>query len=247
MSSNLRLQPRREYHIVVLGAGGVGKSCLTAQFVQNVWIESYDPTIEDSYRKLIEVDGRQCILEILDTAGTEQFTAMRELYMKQGQGFLLVFSITSASSLSELAELREQIIRIKDDDNVPIVIVGNKSDLEEDRAVSRSRAFALSQQWGNSPYYETSARRRANVNEVFIDLCRQIIRKDIQASQQRSMELAMNGRVGGVGVGVGGGGIGGSSAGGGGTGRGAEGHSRQSGVRLRNRRRAKVKGDCVIL
>lgn len=171
----------------------------------------------------------------------------RELYMKQGQGFLLVFSITSASSLSELAELREQIIRIKDDDNVPIVIVGNKSDLEEDRAVSRSRAFALSQQWGNSPYYETSARRRANVNEVFIDLCRQIIRKDIQASQQRSMELAMNGRVGGGGVGVGGGGIGGSSAGGGGTGRGAEGHSRQSGVRLRNRRRAKVKGDCVIL
>ncbi|KLJ07716.1 hypothetical protein EMPG_16810, partial [Blastomyces silverae] len=105
--------------------------------------------------------------------------------MKQGQGFLLVFSITSTSSLSELAELREQIIRIKDDENVPIVIVGNKSDLEEDRAVSRSRAFALSQQWGNSPYYETSARRRANVNEVFIDLCRQIIRKDIQASQER--------------------------------------------------------------
>ncbi|EQL31764.1 Ras-like protein Rap-1A, variant 2 [Blastomyces dermatitidis ATCC 26199] len=235
MNSNLKLQPR-EYHIVVLGAGGVGKSCLTAQFVQNVWIESYDPTIEDSYRKLIEVDGRQCVLEILDTAGTEQFTAMRELYMKQGQGFLLVFSITSTSSLSELAELREQIIRIKDDENVPIVIVGNKSDLEEDRAVSRSRAFALSQQWGNSPYYETSARRRANVNEVFIDLCRQIIRKDIQASQERSMELAMNGRSGG-------GGGGGGGADGGGIG-GSEGQSRG---RLRNRRRAKAKGDCVIL
>ncbi|PGH04957.1 hypothetical protein GX51_03256 [Blastomyces parvus] len=158
----------------------------------------------------------------------------RELYMKQGQGFLLVFSITSTSSLSELAELREQIIRIKDDENVPIVIVGNKSDLEEDRAVSRSRAFALSQQWGNSPYYETSARRRANVNEVFIDLCRQIIRRDIQASQERSMELAMNGRSGG------GGGAGGGAAG-------AEGHSRHHGGRLRNRRRGKVKAECVIL
>ncbi|OQE15648.1 hypothetical protein PENSTE_c027G08171 [Penicillium steckii] len=155
---------------------------LTAQFVQNVWIESYDPTIEDSYRKQIEVDGRQCILEILDTAGTEQFTAMRELYMKQGQGFLLVFSITSASSLNELSELREQIIRIKDDEKVPLVIVGNKSDLEEDRAVPRARAFGLSQNWGNAPYYETSARRRANVNEVFVDLCRQIIRKDLQGS-----------------------------------------------------------------
>lgn len=106
--------------------------------------------------------------------------------MKQGQGFLLVFSITSMSSLNELSELREQITRIKDDEKVPIVIVGNKSDLEEDRAVPRARAFALSQSWGNAPYYETSARRRANVNEVFIDLCRQIIRKDLQGSSKSS-------------------------------------------------------------
>jgi Ras-related protein Rap-1B len=84
--------------------------------------------------------------------------------MKTGQGFLLVFSITSLSSLTELAELREQIIRIKDDENVPIVIVGNKSDLEDDRVVSRARAFAVSQSWGNAPYYETSARRRGQSN-----------------------------------------------------------------------------------
>ncbi|KAL6150681.1 Ras- protein rsr1 [Exserohilum turcicum] len=194
---------QREYHIVVLGSGGVGKSCLTAQFVQNVWIESYDPTIEDSYRKVLDVDGRHVILEILDTAGTEQFSkclpapqymyslcahmvqinaniaaaAMRELYMKTGQGFLLVFSITSESSFGELAELREQIRRIKEDSNVPMVLIGNKSDLEEDRAVPRPRAFAISREW-NVPYFETSARRRANVDEAFVDLCRQIIRKD---------------------------------------------------------------------
>jgi Ras-related protein Rap-1B len=125
----------------------------------------------------------------LDTAGTEQFTAMRELYMKQGQGFLLVFSITSMSSLHELAELREQIIRIKDDPNIPLVIVGNKSDLEDGRVVSRERAYQLSQHWGNAPYYETSARRRANVDEVFVDLCRQIIRKDMHLTQMRDQEL----------------------------------------------------------
>jgi len=190
-----KLQQRRDYHIVVLGAGGVGKSCTVAQFVQNVWIESYDPTIEDSYRKQIEVDGRQCMLEILDTAGTEQFTAMRELYMKSGQGFLLVFSITSLSSLTELSELREQIIRIKDDENVPIVLVGNKSDLEDDRMVSRARAFSVSQSWGNVPYYETSARRRSNVDEVFVDLCRQIIRKDNVGIQDKGHELEP-GRIG---------------------------------------------------
>ncbi len=108
--------------------------------------------------------------------------------MKSGQGFLLVFSITSMNSLADLAELREQIIRIKDDPYVPIVLVGNKSDLEEDRAVSRSRAFAISQSWGNAPYYETSARRRANVDEVFVDLCRQVIRRENEVSRMRDSD-----------------------------------------------------------
>lgn len=135
-------------------------------------------------------------LDSLDTAGTEQFTAMRELYMRQGQGFLLVFSITSMSSLQELAELREQIIRIKDEENIPLVIVGNKSDLEEDRVVSRARAFQISQIWGNAPYYETSARRRVNVDDVFVDLCRQIIRKDMHLTQMRDQEHGPRGAAG---------------------------------------------------
>ena len=108
--------------------------------------------------------------------------------MKSGQGFLLVFSITSLTSLNELHELRDQIVRIKDDPLVPLVIVGNKSDLEEDRAVTRSRAFQVSQSWNNAPYYETSARARRNVDEAFVDLCRQIIRKDHATRQVREME-----------------------------------------------------------
>jgi len=174
----MSLQSRRDRCIVVLGSGGVGKSCLTAQFVQNVWIDSYDPTIEDSYRKTLNVDGRSVVLEILDTAGTDQFTAMRELYMKQGDGFLLVFSIANLNSFYELSDLREQIIRIKDDIDIPMVVVGNKCDMEEDRVVPRARAFQLVQQWGSKPYYETSARRRINVDEAFVNLCRQILQKD---------------------------------------------------------------------
>jgi Ras-related protein Rap-1B len=124
-------------------------------------------------------------MDRLDTAGTEQFTSMRELYMKSGQGFLLVFSITSLNSFKELTYLRDQILRIKDSESVPLVIVGNKSDLEDDRVVSRDRAFKLSQDWGSAPYYETSARRRANVDEVFRDLCRQMVRKDIEDDEKR--------------------------------------------------------------
>ncbi|KAK8073778.1 ras family-domain-containing protein [Apiospora phragmitis] len=163
-----RYQPAREFHVVVLGA---------AQFVHNEWIESYDPTIEDSYRTQVNVDSRPVVLEILDTAGTEQFVAMRDLYMKTGQGFLLVFSITSASSLAELAGLRDEIIRIKDDEKVPIVICGNKADLEDQRSVPRTKGFSISQRWG-VPYYESSARTKTNVDEVFVDLCRQMLRRD---------------------------------------------------------------------
>ena len=85
----------REFKVVVLGSGGVGKSALTVQFVSGLFMEKYDPTIEDFYRKEIEVDHTPCVLEILDTAGTEQFASMRDLYIKNGQGFIVAYSITN--------------------------------------------------------------------------------------------------------------------------------------------------------
>ncbi|XP_037895798.1 ras-related protein Rap-2c [Glossina fuscipes] len=85
----------REFKVVVLGSGGVGKSALTVQFVSGCFIEKYDPTIEDFYRKEIEVDNSPCVLEILDTAGTEQFASMRDLYIKNGHGFIVMYSLTN--------------------------------------------------------------------------------------------------------------------------------------------------------
>ena len=75
------------------------------------------------------------MLEILDTAGTEQFTAMRDLYMKNGQGFVLVYSIIAQSTFNDLPDLREQILRVKDVDDVPMVLVGNKCDLGQVRSL----------------------------------------------------------------------------------------------------------------
>lgn len=166
----------REYKIVVLGSGGVGKSALTVQFVQGIFVEKYDPTIEDSYRKQVEVDGQQCMLEILDTAGTEQFTAMRDLYMKNGQGFVLVYSITAQSTFNDLQDLREQILRVKDTDDVPMVLVGNKCDLEDERVVGKDLGRSLAAQF-NCAFMETSAKAKINVNDIFYDLVQQINKK----------------------------------------------------------------------
>ncbi|KAK2106820.1 Ras- protein Rap-1A [Saguinus oedipus] len=197
----------REYKLVVLGSGGVGKSALTVQFVQGIFVEKYDPTIEDSYRKQVEVDCQQCMLEILDTAGTkeivytwaaEQFTAMRDLYMKNGQGFALVYSITAQSTFNDLQDLREQILRVKDTEDrlfslsvedleaiyhrpdrarVPMILVGNKCDLEDERVVGKEQGQNLARQWCNCAFLESSAKSKINVNEIFYDLVRQINRK----------------------------------------------------------------------
>ncbi|GAA5926681.1 uncharacterized protein JCM15063_000342 [Sporobolomyces koalae] len=179
-----------EYKVVVLGGGGVGKSALTVRFVHSLFVEKYDPTIEDSYRRTINVDGITVQLEVLDTAGTEQFMSLHHMYIKSGEGFLLVFSLTSLESVSELFHLREQIQRIKEASNtsgtpqkIPIVLVGSKLDLVNERQVKREVAVELSKAWGGVPYYETSSRKEINVEEVFADVTRQMIKAE-QASPQ---------------------------------------------------------------
>lgn len=116
----------REFKVVVLGSGGVGKSALTVQFVSGCFMEKYDPTIEDFYRKEIEVDASPCVLEILDTAGTEQFASMRDLYIRNGQGFVVVYSLTNHQTFQDIKGMKEQITRVKGTDRVPILLVANK-------------------------------------------------------------------------------------------------------------------------
>eukprot|EP01130_Rhizamoeba_saxonica_P007147 TRINITY_DN2877_c0_g1_i1.p1 TRINITY_DN2877_c0_g1~~TRINITY_DN2877_c0_g1_i1.p1 ORF type:complete len:184 (-),score=52.21 TRINITY_DN2877_c0_g1_i1:54-605(-) len=162
-----------EYKIVVMGAGGVGKSAVTVQFTQNTFVKKYDPTIEDSYRKTIEVDGDQCILEILDTAGTEQFTATRDLYMKNGDGFVLIFSITASSTIHDLPDLYQRICKVKDKPVVPIVLVGNKCDLEDRRQVSTEEGSELANQFG-AAFYEASAKMKIHIDDIFEAIVRKV-------------------------------------------------------------------------
>eukprot|EP01092_Planopodium_desertum_P005889 TRINITY_DN2435_c0_g1_i1.p2 TRINITY_DN2435_c0_g1~~TRINITY_DN2435_c0_g1_i1.p2 ORF type:complete len:197 (-),score=81.97 TRINITY_DN2435_c0_g1_i1:75-665(-) len=163
-----------EYMLVVVGAGGVGKSALTVQLVQGRFLEEYDPTIEDSYRKQVTIDDQHCVLNILDTAGQEEYSAMKDQYMRRGDGFLCVYSITSKASFGEIDEYVDSIRRIKDTDNVPVMIVGNKSDLEDDREVPKSEGEAKAKSYGCSVFLETSAKTKTNVEESFYQLVREI-------------------------------------------------------------------------
>ena len=119
LPSGERDNPRMtEYKLVVVGAGGVGKSALTIQLIQNHFVDEYDPTIEDSYRKQVVIDGETCLLDILDTAGQEEYSAMRDQYMRTGEGFLIVFAVNNAKSFEDITAYREQIKRVKDAEEV---------------------------------------------------------------------------------------------------------------------------------
>ncbi|KAL4794522.1 ras family-domain-containing protein [Aspergillus venezuelensis] len=171
----------REYKLVVVGGGGVGKSCLTIQLIQSHFVDEYDPTIEDSYRKQCMVDDEVALLDVLDTAGQEEYSAMREQYMRTGEGFLLVYSITSRQSFEEIMTFQQQILRVKDKDYFPIIVVGNKCDLEKERVVTEQEGEALANQFG-CKFIETSAKSRINVENAFYDLVREIRRYNKEMS-----------------------------------------------------------------
>jgi len=156
-----------------MGSGGVGKSAVTLQFINRQFMSLYDPTIEDRYQKHIDYKGFQCMLEILDTAGQETFSAMRELYMANGEGFALVYSITSALSLTEAEKIRAGIIKHKNNAKVPLVLVGNKKDLETKREVTVDKAKNLAREW-SCTFLEASAKTDTNIREIFYSLIDQV-------------------------------------------------------------------------
>ncbi|GAM20379.1 hypothetical protein SAMD00019534_035540 [Acytostelium subglobosum LB1] len=166
--------------LVVLGAGSVGKSSLTIRYVHNEFIDRYDPTIEDMYRKVVEISGDHFMLEIMDTAGTETFLAMRDLYIRNGQAFMLVYSITSKSSFLDLESVKDQILRVKDMpvSKLPILVIGNKSDLENERQVQSQEAEKACAKWG-LPFMETSAKTNMNISSAFECLVREMQKKTL--------------------------------------------------------------------
>uniref|UniRef100_A0A060TC77 ARAD1B21186p n=1 Tax=Blastobotrys adeninivorans TaxID=409370 RepID=A0A060TC77_BLAAD len=161
------------YKLIVLGDGGVGKTALTIQLCLNHFVETYDPTIEDSYRKQVVIDNQPAILEVLDTAGQEEYTALRDQWIRDGEGFILVYSITSRSSFSRIKNYFSQIQRVKEDDEAySLVLVGNKSDRSGERQVSTAEGQALARELGNVPFFESSAKLNINTENAFFACAR---------------------------------------------------------------------------
>ncbi|XP_055303993.1 GTP-binding protein Rit2 [Sitodiplosis mosellana] len=175
----------RVYKIVMLGDGGVGKSAVTLQFVSHSFLDYHDPTIEDSYQQQAVIDGEAALLDILDTAGQVEFTAMRDQYMRCGEGFIICYSVTDRHSFQEASEYRKLITRVRLTEDIPLVLIANKLDLQSQRKVSTEEGKHLATQFG-CPFYETSAALRHYIDDAFYTLIREIRRKEGQRQLSNS-------------------------------------------------------------
>lgn len=173
-------------------------------------METYDPTIEDSYRKQVQIDSQSCMLEVLDTAGQEEYTALRDQWIRDGEGFVLVYSISSRSSFSRIKKFHHQIQRVKESaaagsptfpgsplsqtmgtpsfGPAPVMLVGNKSDRVTEREVSTQEGSALAKQL-NCDFVEASAKNCVNVEKAFYDVVRQLRKQRANAPSRQPTSM----------------------------------------------------------
>ncbi|KAJ7362580.1 ras protein [Mycena albidolilacea] len=158
-----------QWRLVVLGDGDAGTTALACQFTLSCFAD--DPTIEDCYRKQLMVDDRMCFVEVIDTAGQVEYATLRDQWVREGQAFLLVYSIASRSTFDRLEVFRQTVQRINGGDSI-IILVGNKCDLPASkREVSEEEGGALARQWA-CEFIETSAKTGHNVERAFTTLIR---------------------------------------------------------------------------
>jgi len=159
--------PPKQRKIAIVGSRSVGKSSLTVQFVDGHFVESYYPTIENTFSRVIKYKGQDFATEIIDTAGQDEYSILNSKHFIGIHGYLLVYSVASKQSFEMVRIIREKILNHLSADWVPIVIIGNKSDLRpEQRQVSAEEGKQLATEC-KCAWTEASARYNENVAKAF--------------------------------------------------------------------------------
>ncbi|CAG8606294.1 17463_t:CDS:2 [Cetraspora pellucida] len=146
------------YKIVCLGDSYTGKTALVKQ--------DYEATIEDTYRKLVVVDYEPCVLEVLDTVGiVEEYAPLRDEWIRDGEGFVLTYSISSRITFEKIERLHDQITRVKDTHKVHIVLAGTNCDKFTEREVSQEEGMNMARRL-KCEFIEVSAKTCVNVETM---------------------------------------------------------------------------------
>jgi len=172
----------KQRKIAIVGSRSVGKSSLTVRFVEHHFVESYYPTIENTFSRIIKHGGQDFATEIVDTAGQDEYSSLNSKYFIGIHGYMIVYSVASRQSFDMISIIRDKILNHLGSDWVPLVIVGNKSDLKtEQRHVSLEEGRQLGEEF-HCAFTEASARLDDNVTKAF-DLMIREIEKSQTSSQ----------------------------------------------------------------
>ncbi|XP_020558705.1 GTP-binding protein Rheb isoform X1 [Oryzias latipes] len=170
--------PQPKYRkIAVLGYRSVGKSSLTIQFVEGQFVDSYDPTIENTFNKMVNVNGQDFNLQLVDTAGQDEYSIFPQSHSMDIHGYVLVYSVTSMKrfvpvaylslfSFEVVQVLHDKLLDMVGKIQVPTVLVGNKKDLHMERVIKPEEGKKLADSWG-AAFMESSAKENETAVEVF--------------------------------------------------------------------------------
>lgn len=161
------------FKLLLIGDSGVGKSCLLLRFADDTFSESFISTIGVDFKiRTVELDGRTIKLQIWDTAGQERFKTIVASYYRGAHGIIVVYDITEEDSFKNVKNWLNEISACASE-NVNILLVGNKCDLTEKRAVSfeEGKTFAEKR---SITFLETSAKNTVNVEQAFLTLAAEI-------------------------------------------------------------------------
>jgi len=153
--------------LAVLGKSLVGKSALTYRYICDKFPTEHDTTVEDQYRVNMTIDDKKCDLEILDTAGQDDYQTMLDIWIGFGNCFLLVYAIDDLDSFDSVKKKYERICQLKTNEDFSVLIVGNKCDLSESERKVKNDDVESYCKSINVEFLETSALKKINVKEAF--------------------------------------------------------------------------------
>ena len=155
------------FKLLLIGDSGVGKSCLLLRFADDTYTESYISTIGVDFKiRTVELDGKTIKLQIWDTAGQERFRTISSSYYRGAHGIIVVYDVTDAVSFNNVKQWLHELDRYANE-NVNKLLVGNKSDLANKRAVTYEQGKELADSL-NIEFLETSAKNSTNVEKAFM-------------------------------------------------------------------------------
>ena len=166
-------EPKYIIKITLLGDKNVGKTSLVYRYIENKFRESYKATLGvNLLKKDMEVDGDGVSAQIWDLGGQDSFKSLRKLYLEGSNGALVMFDLTERKTFDKLNEWIESFKEVRGEQ--PLVLIGNKSDLENQRKITDMEASQYAKD-NNMELILTSAKTGQNVEDAFIILTKRIL------------------------------------------------------------------------